>query len=119
MNPQKLPLWILWFGFLSSVFFLNAFLGGGEKSDSIAGIVAVVLLVGPISASTLIRWIIIPKMRDAQAVIPFFVIGMALAESLVMFGCFLVPSKQSIFAVVAALGVIQYIPIFIKLQSKD
>lgn len=122
MNPPnkadtagKIILWTIWISLMTALPFYKIFLGAGDRTDTHARPVDVVVLglfLVPLLMSVAIRWLIIPAMKSYTAILPLFIAGVAVAESLVFYGKFLVPEFDTIFFFAAVLAMAQFVPVF-------
>ena len=118
-QQQALVLWVIWFSILSAIVIIPVFAGGGwpsgEDRSSFSDPVFLAAL-GAFLASLAVRVFVLPKQSSPEKQVPVAIIGMALAEGAMMLGTFVLPkdavsAKQSLL-VLAALGVISYIPLY-------
>lgn len=115
--PAGLVFWIIWGAIMGAMPFYKFFLGGGGRVDSFdrpVDFFVGVMFVVPLAIATGIRWILIPRSRDWRAILVPFVIGIALAESLVFYGKFLFPEFESVFFYAGVAGVGQFMPFFVR-----
>ena len=117
-NPQqRIPLmswWAIWFALQSGLFVFYFVLGNQPGSGGSAQTSQMFLGIGAMQvvASAVVRWVLLPKVKEAARAFPLFVVGMALAEGACFFGIFLAPAyKQELFFA-SILGVAQFVPIF-------
>lgn len=114
MNQNKLILWIIWGGILSSILIFSSFLGASDPKETEFGVFPLMMLLGPLSASVFVRWALLPRVNNIQAQLTLFIIGSAMAESLTFFGVFLFPYFQDYFVAIAIIAIIQYLPALIR-----
>lgn len=111
-------MWIIWFATLQSAFIFQWVLGKGMPEGENAGEPMAVwlwlLCFGPILLATLIRWLVITKLKDAQAQLVAMIIGLSLAEAPIFFSLFLIgpdyPQNQIAVLMVAVVAIIQFAP---------
>jgi hypothetical protein len=117
LNQPIMVRWILWLAFLFSVFFYMSFLASADAEEAQMDAFLVVMLFVPFFLSIFIRWMLLPKANTEQQLIVLFVVGMAIAESIIFFGLFLFPFFKTIFLIFTVVGILQYCPLFIKSRS--
>jgi len=66
----------------------------------------------PVLISGVLRWTVLPAMRDAVKALPFFVVGIAMAETTCFLGIFIFPSHQTPLFIACVLGIFQFIPVY-------
>lgn len=111
--------WIVWGAILTGLGTIYLFLG--QPSRSAPPTVSTVLdyiVAGPLVLSSVIRWLWFPRIRKAAQAFVIFIIGIALAESTGILGIFLT-SQQAVFAALGALGIVQWIPLFVDKYQAD
>jgi hypothetical protein len=113
-KQQLVVWWALWAAFQSGIFMFYHFLGrppaeiersSGFSSWWMAGIT-------PVAISSIIRWLVLPRITRAQAALPVFVAGIAFAEAACFLGLFIFPAHQKELFILSALGIFQFIPYF-------
>ena len=103
--------WIIWFAFLFGVVQIYFFLGKTNSPRDPDSSFHLVLLA-PFILSSLVRWIVLPRIQKAQPALPLFIVGIALSEASCFIGIFAVPAyKQELFAL-SILGIAQFAPFF-------
>jgi hypothetical protein len=113
-KQQLMVWWILWASFLSGVVVMHQVLVVPAAKEGALPQGGVFWLAGlvPLFASALVRWTVLPRQTTAQAALPFFIIGIAMAEGTFLLGRFVFPAQSMEFFWLAILGVLQYIPFF-------
>jgi hypothetical protein len=114
-SPPRAPLpiwWALWFAMQSGLFVAYFFLSKPSAGNAPTTPALLVVPAGQLLASAVLRWVLLPKMTDAQKAFPLFVVGMALAEGACFTGLFLVPAYQQELFIASLLGVGQFLPLF-------
>jgi hypothetical protein len=112
--PQKLVWWVLWFVFLQGVFVYRIFLvsklasGQALPADTIPWGAALI----PVLASALLRWQVLPRLRDKMHGFICLIVGIALAEVTCFFAIFLARSHLDLLFGAAVLGVLQWAPFY-------
>ncbi len=116
MNPSTrlttppLVLWTIWFAIVCSIVMYQFKLGHGILTGSDARPAsqnpAMLLAVGQIVVASLLRWILMPKMKDARQQLILMIIGLSLSEavgfySIFLFGPDMPSTKMTLFAGVA------------------
>jgi cytochrome bd-type quinol oxidase subunit 2 len=106
--------WMIWAALLIGVFVIYFGAGKdtkpspGTASDSLVWMVCFV----PFLISVAVRWLVIPRIKAAQAAMPFFLVGLVAAESICLLGLFAFPAhKIELFALGVA-GLLQMAPFF-------
>jgi peptidoglycan/LPS O-acetylase OafA/YrhL len=115
---HALIMWIIWFAVLQGAFVFQWVLGKGfPQGENAAEPMAAALWLlcfGPILLATLVRWLVIPKMKQAQPQLVAMIIGLSLAEAPIFFSLFLVgpeyPQNQIAVLMVAVVAIIQFAP---------
>jgi hypothetical protein len=113
----KTILWFIWGAMMCALPFYKIFLGGGDRVDSFdrtIDLFAFGLFAVPLVVSVFIRWLILPKLRQPALQLAPFVAGLAVAESLIFFGKFLVPEYDSVFFYTGVLAMAQFMPVFLE-----
>lgn len=107
--------WVLWLAILQGMILIYFILGRSAPSPQIHASPEVMrwaLLLGPLLISTFLRWGLLPRARNAGAALPLFIMGLALAESICMFGVLMFPQHKQEFFVTSLIGIFQYLPYF-------
>ncbi|MEM1221260.1 MAG: hypothetical protein AAGH40_00745 [Verrucomicrobiota bacterium] len=118
MNKQVITMWIVWFAMLQSAFVFSYFLGDGlPKGKNAAAPMAAwiwVVCFLPLVVATILRWIVLPKIKEPQHQLTFMIIGLSMGESAVFFQLFLIgpeyPQNQIAVLIVAVLVLILMAP---------
>jgi hypothetical protein len=109
---QILIWWIIWFGVFSGLGIVYFVFGQRElipmDASSPIGLVA----LGPLVMSALVRWLLLPRIRDIKMALPVFVIGLGLAEGAGVLAVLLGGAYRNELVLLSALAVLQFIPIF-------
>lgn len=111
----NLVLWGIWAWIMAAMPFYKFLLGGGKQVDSFdrpVDLFVVGMFVVPLAISVAIRWLLIPRLQSWRLILAPFIVGIALAESLVFYGKFLFPEFESVFFYAGLAGVGQFIPFF-------
>ena len=112
----KTLMWVIWIAMMMALPLYKIFLGGGgERVDTHArpvDLFVLSLFCVPLLVSTGIRWLIIPKFKNSLRILTPFIAGVALAESLVFYGKFLVPEFESVFFWAGVLAMAQFVPVY-------
>lgn len=66
----------------------------------------------PALISGAIRWSLLPAFKSAEKALPFFIMGIALAEMSCFLGIFIFPSHQAQLFVASFVGIFQFIPTY-------
>jgi hypothetical protein len=114
-TKQQLTIWwVSWTAFLCGVFAIYHFLDTTTAQPQAPSADSPIWLAGvaPMVVSTIIRWLILPRMRSPQAALQLFLFGIGLAEATCFFGLFIFPAhKQGLF-VLSVVGIFQFVPYF-------
>ena len=115
---QAITMWIIWFAVLQGAFLIQWFMGKGiPKGENASEPMAAWLWLtcfGPVVLATLVRWLVIPKLKDTQHQLVAMILGLSLAEAPIFFSLFLVgpdyPQNQIAVLMVAVVALIQFAP---------
>ena len=66
----------------------------------------------PLLASSAIRWAVLPRMKVAVTALPFFIMGIALSESVSFLGLFLFPAYKGALCLLSGIGIFQFAPYY-------
>lgn len=125
-QPQKIQFWIIWIAMLAGLPVMQIFVGGGwpegdDQGDLSSGQLAI--MAGGVFASTLVRWIVLPRIKNPQTLLTTMVIGLALAEATWFLGMFMIsgdfPDTQRSAFVLSFLGMCQFVPTYAAGLSSD
>lgn len=113
VKAQLMIWWIIWASILTGLVVIHHFLGRGPvtaatKENPLIGLAGIV----PLFVSVIIRWLVLPRMRDLRRAFPMFVIGVALAEGCGIMGIFLGGAYRDDMFLLGVFGVVQFMPIF-------
>jgi cytochrome bd-type quinol oxidase subunit 2 len=106
---QITVLWVLWSAFLVGVCVMYLVLGRPAPEAAPQETLPWLIGVVPVFFSAVVRWVVLPRFRAAQA-LPWFVIGMAMAEAATLLGIFLFPAHQRELFTLSLLGIAQFAP---------
>ena len=120
---QKQPaivMWIIWFVFLQAAFAYHFVLGDGfPKGDNAAEPMASwlwMLCVVPVVLALVVRWWVIPRLKQQRQMLVALIIGLALSEAPILFELFLIgatyPQNQIAVLMIAVFSLIQFAPIY-------
>lgn len=120
-------LWVIWFAIVCSIVMYQFTLGHGILAGSdvrpASQNPALLLAVGQIVAASLLRWILMPKMKKMQQQLVLMVIGLALSEAVELYGIFLfdpdMPSTKMTLFAASVLSALQFVPVFAKQRAAD
>jgi hypothetical protein len=119
-KQQALVMWIIWFGFLQMAFAYHfvledGFPSGDNAAEPMASWLWVLCLV-PIILATIVRWWVIPKLKDQKQMLSALIVGLALTEASILFELFQIgsdyPQNQIVVLMVAVFSLIQFAPIY-------
>ena len=112
-NRNLLVWWVLWASFLCGIIQFYLFLGTKQPPPTTKPSIATAFLgLIPFFVSGIIRWVVLPRMRSANAAFPLFIVGIAFAEAVCFFGLFLFPAYKLEFSVISFIGIAQFAPFF-------
>jgi len=118
VNPKKLVLWCIWLGFLGALICYGIFLRKENPAEmEIDGMVLAGFLI-PLLVSLAVRFFVLPKHRDPQQVMTYFLVGIGSAEILAFIGLFVFPYFQDSGIVLAFLAILAFCPSFISLEEQ-
>ncbi len=119
-KQQALVMWIIWFVFLQMAFAYHfvledGFPSGDNAAEPMASWLWVLCFV-PIILATIVRWWVIPKLKDQKQMLSALIVGLALTEAPILFELFLIgsdyPQNQIVVLMVAVFSLIQFAPIY-------
>ena len=119
-KQQALVMWIIWFVFLQMAFAYHfvledGFPSGDNAAEPMASWLWVLCLV-PIILATIVRWWVIPKLKDQKQMLSALIVGLALTEAPILFELFLIgsdyPQNQIVVLMIAVFSLIQFAPIY-------
>jgi len=117
LRGRLLVFWILWGSILAGLCAIYLFLGRGPiKPGPTPNLTAVLFAMAPLLVSIVIRWLVLPRMAGAGPVLGMFIAGLALSEACGLIGIFLGEAYRDSLFMVGLLGVVSYMPVFVKRQ---
>ncbi len=112
--------WILWATFLGTIVAMDHFIGGvGRASPPEDGSLIWLAAGVPVLVSARVRWVVLPRMASAQAALPFFIVGIALAEATCSLGLFIFQAHREDLFYLSFLGILQFVPFFARRYFPD
>ena len=113
-GQQLLVWWILWAVFQAGVVIFYFMLTRPAPAPDSPAADSLPWLVGavPVFFSAIIRWLVLPRCREAQQALPLFVIGIAMAEAACFLGIFIFREHQRDLFILSVLGIAQFAPLF-------
>ena len=118
MNPKKLVLWCIWLGFLGALICYGIFLRKENPAEmEIDGMVLAGFLI-PLLVSLAVRFFVLPKHRDPQQVMTYFLVGIGSAEFVAFIGLFVFPYFQDSGLILAILALLPFCPAFIRMDAQ-
>ena len=113
-------MWIIWFAFLQSAFIYHFFVGDGfPEGDNVAEPMTLwlwALCIVPVVLATVVRWVLVPKLRQQSHMLVAMVVGLGLTEVSIGLELFLIgadyPQSQIVVLMLAVLSLIQFAPIY-------
>jgi hypothetical protein len=114
MNPKRLVLWIIWFGITSGLCTLYFVVGRGTDIISSESNAALRFIpMAPLALSVLVRFFLLPRIKSLSKVLPFYIIGLSMAEGSGIIAIFLLPHGDATSYFTTALFVlVMYVPLF-------
>lgn len=115
-GPPLQVWWAIWLALQSGVVVLYFMLGNNSPEQTMGGPGSMLWLaaVVPIALGTLIRVFVLSRFNTAIQAFPFFVIGIAMAESATFLGIFLFPERKLELFILSLLGMAHFVPFFAK-----
>ena len=114
--PKPVIFWALWIALLSGLTTMYVVLGQPEQAtaNQTSGL-PLGLLVGlpPLLISTVIRWVVLPRIEEITKALPIFIVGMAMAEGCGISGIILGGAHKNLLFAAGVLGILQYAPTFV------
>ena len=108
--------WMIWGALLSGIFIIYFVVGsaGGAPRTNAGSPDSPVWMVGfaPFVISTIIRWLILPRIRNFQAAFSLFIVGLAMGEAPCILGVFAFPAHKAGLFALSVLGIVQFVPYF-------
>jgi hypothetical protein len=114
-TKQQLAVWwFLWAAFQTGIVVLFYVLGGkgAPVKPAADGSWIWLAAAGPCLASVVVRWLVLPRFSTAQTALPFFIMGIALAEATCFLGLFIFPAHKQDLFLLSFLGILQFVPFF-------
>lgn len=117
-KQQAVVMWVIWFGMLQGAFLMHFVLAGGFPEGANAEEpMAVWLWVAsflPLVLATVLRWLVIPRLREQARMLVALLVGLSLAELPIFVSLFLIggdyPQNQIAVLIPAVLCLIQLAP---------
>jgi hypothetical protein len=121
MNQQaKYPLmpiaWLVWISMCISQLLVYFVIGEVKGIDGIEALRFFPVL--PLLMSSLLRWLVLPRITSKAKALPIFIAGAALADACGIAGSILAPELKETYLVLSFMGLAQFIPSF-ALRQKD
>jgi len=105
-------LWFFWLAFVSAIILYQIFLTGDTgESRSLFGVFPLSMLLVPAGVCAIIRWLLIPRWRNPLIVLVLAIAGIAVADSISLYGIFLFSNHRLVFLIVAVLSLVQFVPL--------
>ena len=112
--------WLIWIAILAATFLYQLYLKGDtESGHGLFEVFPLGLLLVPAAVSAAIRWLLIPRLSHPLIVLVLAVVGLAIADSISLYGIFLFGSHRLLFFFVGLMCIIQFIPIRLFHVSKS
>lgn len=115
LRGKVMVFWIIWGAILIALCTIYLVLGRGPVPQASTPNLAVVLIaMAPLFVSIVIRWLVLPRASQSGPALALFIAGLALSEGCGFIGIFLGGAYRDHLFVLGLLGVIAYMPIFVK-----
>lgn len=116
LQTQKLVYWAIWSMILVGLLAAYLVVERVPLPEVVTTEQTLMGLVGfaPLFLSVVIRWLVLPRFSDPVRALPFFIVGVALAEACGLLGVFLGGPYRDDFALLGALGIVQYLPFLLR-----
>jgi hypothetical protein len=111
-SPPPIVWWMIWASILAAFFVFYGVLNTAAQQTNLPPSLGLIA-VGPLAASAVIRFLILPRLANRRFQFVFFIIGIALAEAGGFLGIFLGGDQRSIFAAAAIVLMILHVPAFL------
>ena len=113
-KQQLIVWWTIWAAFQAGIFVIYFFLTNNQPvpSNSAGGSSFWLAGFAPLVVSSLLRWLALPLMPNAQAALTVFLVGIALAESCCFLGLFIFPAHRLDLFLMSVFGILQFLPVF-------
>lgn len=122
-QPPPAIWWIIWAAILSGIFVIYIVAGNSTKPPPLetasAESSAWMLCFVPFVVSAVIRWLVLPQVKNATTALALFIVGIAMAEATGILGMFVFPAQKLGLFGLAVLGVLQFAPFFASQYSKQ
>ena len=113
-RTMRMVAWIVWSCTLAGLVLAYALLARGpEKASPPEDVLINLAGLAPLFISIVIRWLVLPRYASLTRGFPAFVLGVGLAEAGGFLGLFLGGSYRDDLFVLGALGVTQFLPLFL------
>ncbi|HWA26944.1 MAG TPA: hypothetical protein VG734_14895 [Lacunisphaera sp.] len=117
LRGQLLVFWILWGSILAGLCVIYLVLGRGPiKPGPTPNLAGVLIAMAPLFVSIVIRWLVLPRATRPGPLMVMFIAGLGLAEACGLIGIFIGAAYRDSLFVLGLLGVVSYVPIFVKRQ---
>lgn len=115
---RQIVFWILWLAIINGLVMIRLFLGAKSGAHPASNSVMMVVPIGALMVSAVIRFIVLPRQTDATKALPFFIAGLATAEGCGITGIFLTGPRADVFVGLALAMLLIYAPAFaLRLQK--
>ncbi|MFM2197363.1 MAG: hypothetical protein RLZZ505_795 [Verrucomicrobiota bacterium] len=118
-KPSATVFWILWFSLLNGIIIITFFVGGGLPEGDNQGnppplMIGLAALLAVISVA--MRFLVIPKTKELEQLLPLMLVGIAFAESVGIIGIFVVakefPETRLALFVTSVSAILAYAPFY-------
>jgi hypothetical protein len=113
-KQQLIVWWVLWGAFQVGIFFIYNLLGGaGAPSRTVTdGSPVWLAALAPLVLSAMVRWLVLPRVRQPRTALSLSIVGIAMAEATCLMGLFIFPAHKRELFFLSALGIFQFIPFY-------
>ena len=111
---QLLFWWLVWSAFLMGILLIYIEIGISKVIYEDPDVSMGFLAFQPLIVSVIIRWLVLPRLTRAKAAFQLFIVGIVMAEVSSLIAFFLVEQWKEELFFLGVLGMIQFVPVFIK-----
>ena len=106
--------WLVWAGLLIAILFIYMEIGISKMVPDEPDMSMVYLGLQPLILSCVIRWVVLPRISRPRVAFQLFITGMILADVSCYIGMFLAEQWKEELFFLGLLGMIQFIPVYVK-----
>lgn len=115
----KVFMWLTWVIFVTGCFFFAHFLTRSGDTAGATGSgpvwLAILALVLPFSASMVLRFLVIPKIRNPWIALFPYIVGVIISQQILFFGLFMFKGYEIAFFALCFIAMVLYIPYWVRL----